>query len=63
MTPIAEILRRIRPLSRQHQIYHLRGIISSEQGGNVHKTSVRIRELQAALKPLLNRQLRKECAA
>jgi hypothetical protein len=63
MTPIAEILRRIRPLARQHQIAHLRGIIASEQGGNIHKTSVRIRELQAALKPILNRQLKRENAA
>lgn len=60
MTPIAEILRRIRPLARHHQIAHLRGIISSEQGGNVHKTSVRIRELQAELKRIVNRQIKKE---
>lgn len=64
-TPIAEILRRIRPLARQHQVAHLRGIIASEQGSrngkpNIYKTSVRIRELQAALREILNKQLRKE---
>lgn len=60
LTPIAEILRRIRPLSKQHQVSHLRGVIASEQSGNIYKTSVRIRELQAALKDILNKQLRKE---
>jgi hypothetical protein len=57
---IAEILRRIRPLAKQHQVAHLRSIIASEQGGNIYRTSVRIRELQAALKDILNKQLRKE---
>ena len=64
-TPIAEILRRIRPLARQHQVAHLRGIIASEQGytdgkPNIHRTSVRIRELQAELKVILNKQLKRE---
>jgi hypothetical protein len=62
-TPIAEILRRIRPLAKQHQISHLRDIIASEQGGNIYRTSVRIRELQAALKDILNKQLKRESKA
>lgn len=51
-TPIAEILRRIRPLSRQHKIYHLRGLIASEK-----KRSQRRAELEAALKPIVNDQI------
>ncbi len=51
-TPIAEILRRIRPLSRQHKIYHLRGLIASEK-----KRSQRRAELEAALKPIVNGQI------
>jgi hypothetical protein len=54
-TSVAEIIRRIRPLSRQHKIYHLRGLIASEK-----KRSQRRSELEAALKPLVNLQLRKE---
>lgn len=49
---IAEILRRIRPLARQHKIYHLRGLIASEK-----KRSQRRAELEAALKPILNDQI------
>lgn len=56
--PICEVLRRIRPLSRQHKIYHLRGLIASEK-----KRSQRRAELEAALKPLVNLQLRKESRA
>jgi hypothetical protein len=55
---IAEILRRIRPLSREHKIAHLRGLIACEK-----KRSFRRSELEAALKPIVNLQLRKECAA
>ena len=51
-TPIAEVLRHIRPLSRQHKIYHLRGLIASEK-----KRSLRRAELEAALKPILNDQI------
>ena len=51
-TPIAEVIRRIRPLSRQQKIYHLRGLISSEK-----KRSQRKAELEAALKPIVNDQL------
>jgi hypothetical protein len=51
-TSIAQILRNIRPLARQHKIYHLRGLIATEP-----KRSIRRRELEAALKPLLNAQI------
>jgi hypothetical protein len=54
-TPIAEIIRRIRPLSREHKIAHLRGLIASER---TH--SMRRAELIAALKPIVNLQLRRE---
>lgn len=63
LTPISEILRRIRPLALKHQAAHLSGHIASEQGGNVHRTSVRIRELQAALTDIQTRRLRRERAA
>lgn len=63
LTPISEILRRIRPLALMHQAAHLRGHIASEQGGNPHKTSVRIRELQAALGNVQMRRLKRERAA
>lgn len=68
-TPIAEILRRIRPLAKHHQAAHLRGHIASEQGSradgkpNLHKTSVRIRELQEALKDVMLKQLKRESRA
>ena len=52
---IAEILRHIRPLARQHKIFHLRGLISVEK-----PRSYRRRELEAALAGLLLTQLRKE---
>lgn len=51
-TPIAEVIRRIRPLSRQQKIYHLRGLIASEK-----KRSMRRVELEAALKPIINDQI------
>lgn len=51
-TSIAQILRNIRPLARQHKIYHLRGLIASEP-----KRSIRRRELEDALKPLVNSQI------
>ena len=51
-TPIAEVIRRIRPLSRQQKIYHLRGLIASEK-----KRSMRRAELEAALKLIVNDQL------
>jgi len=55
-TPIAVILRRIRPLAKQHQVAHLRGIIASEP-----KRGIRRHELEAALKDIINKQLKREC--
>lgn len=54
-TPIHEVLRRIGPLAPIHKAAHLRGLIASEP-----KRSVRRRELEAALKAIVNRQLKKE---
>lgn len=51
-TPIAEVLRRIRPLARQHKIFHLRALIAGEK-----KRSLRRAELEATLKPILNDQI------
>lgn len=56
--PIHIVLRRIRPLAPFHKISHLRGLIASEP-----KRSIRRRELELALKDILNRQLRKESRA
>jgi hypothetical protein len=52
---IAEVLRRIRPLSRAHKIAHLRGLIACEK-----KRSFRRAELEAALKPTVIQQIRPE---
>lgn len=49
------VLRRIRPLAPIHKVAHLRGLIASEP-----KRSIRRQELEAALKEVLNRQLRRE---
>jgi len=54
-TPISQILRSIRPLSRQHKIYFLRGLIALEK-----KRSFRRAELEAALKPIVNEQFKSE---
>jgi hypothetical protein len=54
-TPIAEILRRIRPLAPIHKAAHLRGLIASEP-----KRSVRRGELEAALKDIVNKALKRE---
>jgi hypothetical protein len=62
-TPLADILRKIRPLALHHQAAFLRSHIAVESGGNVHKTSVRIRELQAALHDVTMRRLKREKAA
>jgi len=62
-TPLADILRKIRPLALHHQAAYLRSQIAVESGGNVHKTSVRIRELQAALHDVTMRRLKREKAA
>lgn len=62
-TPLAQILRQIRPLAKHHQAAYLRSHIASEQGGNVRRTSVRIRELQAALQDIVTKQLKREVRA
>jgi hypothetical protein len=54
-TPIAEILRRIRPLAAKHKADHLRALISLEP-----KRGIRRREIEDALKHIVNRELRKE---
>lgn len=54
-TSIAEVLRRIRILPREHKIAHLRGLIACEK-----KRSFRRAELEAALKPIVNTQLDSE---
>ncbi len=61
---ISEILRRAQTLPTLGlRAKYLTGHISSEQGGNVHKTSVRIRELTAALRNVQTRRLKRERAA
>lgn len=52
---IAEILRRSRTLPPIHQAAYLRGLIALEP-----KRSIRRVELEAALKDVINRQLRRE---
>jgi hypothetical protein len=54
-TPIAEVLRRIRPLPPAHKAAHLRGLIASEP-----RRSIRRHELECALKDIINKQLTKE---
>lgn len=54
-TPIATILRRIRPLAPQHKAAHLRALISLEP-----KRGIRRRELEDALKHVVNVQMRRE---
>jgi hypothetical protein len=54
-TSIAEILRRIRPLANVHKAAHLRALIALEK-----KHSIRRRELEEALKAIVNRQLKRE---
>lgn len=54
--PICEVIRRIRPLAREHKIAHLRGLIASEK-----KRSFRRSELEAALRPIMDEQLKSEC--
>ena len=57
-TPIATILRRIRPLPPIHKAAHLRALIACEP-----RRSIRRVELEAALKDIINRQLKKEARA
>jgi len=53
--PIASVLRRIRPLAPKHKADHLRALISLEP-----KRGIRRRELEEALKFVVNRELRRE---
>ena len=57
-TPIHEVLRRLKPLAPIHKAAHLRGLIASEP-----KRSVRRGELEAALKDIVNRALKRESRA
>lgn len=62
--PISDIiLRSLRLPTLGLRAKFLYGHIASEQGGNRHKTSVRIRELQAALSDVQIRRLKRERAA
>jgi hypothetical protein len=54
-TPLSQILRSIRLLSREHKIYFLRGLIALEK-----KRSFRREELEATLKLIVNAQLKSE---
>lgn len=54
-TPIAEVLRRIRPLANIHKADHLRALIALEP-----KHGIRRAELEEALKHIVNLQLRRE---
>ena len=54
-TPITEVIRRIRPLAPIHKAAHLRSLISLEP-----KRGIRRRELEAALKHIVNYQMRRE---
>lgn len=64
LQPIADILRRAQTLPTLGlRAKYLTGHIASEQGGNRHRTSVRIRELQAALSDIQLRRLKRERAA
>lgn len=58
VTPIHEVLRRIRPLAPVHKAAHLRGLIASER-----KHSMRRAELESALKDIVNKQLKIESRA
>lgn len=53
--PICDVLRRIKPLAPIHKATYLRGLIASEP-----KRSIRRRELEAALKAIVQRELRRE---
>ena len=53
--PIATVLRRIKPLAPFHKAAHLRALIALEP-----KRGIRRAELEAALKYVVNRELRRE---
>lgn len=62
--PISDILRRAQQLPTLGlRAKYIHGHIASEQSNNPHKTSVRIRELQAALRDIQLRRLKRERAA
>lgn len=64
LTPIADILRRAQQLPTLGlRAKYLHGHIASEKGDNIHRTSVRIREMQAALSGIQIRRLKREKAA
>lgn len=64
LTPIADILRRAQLLPTLGlRAKYISGHIASEKGDNVHKTSVRIRELEVALHNIQMRRLKRERAA
>lgn len=63
-TPIHDIIRKSQLLPTLGlRAKYLCRHIASEKGGNIHRTSVRIRELQAALQNIQNRRLKRERAA
>lgn len=64
LTPISDILRRAQLLPKLGlRAKYISGHIASERGDNIHRTSVRIRELQAALSDIQVRRLKRERAA
>lgn len=64
LQPISEILRRAQLLPTLGlRAKYITGHIASEKGDNLHRTSVRIRELQEALKDIQLRRLRREKTA
>ena len=56
--PIHLVLSRIKPLAPIHKAAHLRALISIEP-----PRSIRRQELEAALKAIVNRQLKRESRA
>ena len=56
--PIHAILKRIRPLAPVHKVAHLRALILFEP-----KRSIRRGELEAALKEIVTRQIKRESRA
>jgi hypothetical protein len=64
LQPISDILRRAQLLPTLGlRAKYITGHIASEKGDNIHRTSVRIRELEAALRDIQLRRLRRERTA
>jgi hypothetical protein len=61
--PIAEVLRRISRFQPERKAAHLSGYIAWEKQSSGHAYSVRIRELESALKDVVNKQLGREIRA